>query len=259
MKKISVGLILLLLIVGHAQADTLYVSSYGEFSSDIQDITFGFADNVLERDPVDDLYFNNEFTVPQFDPTLGTLESVSMDWTPSIGFYLSLSTVPGPGTIPGLESLNWLKANATYVNQLVTDTGFPGLFPTTFPSVQLETTSTTTYVGPGDWAPNTSSVSYSDTRGTQSVVFIDPTSISYFEGSGTLSITQILTLNLGEVDGSEGTGVAGLYHGFGQNANTMRLIYEYVPATSVPDASIIILLGSSLGGLVGFGRKKFKE
>ncbi len=170
---------------------------------------------------------NASITIPQFDPSLGTLQSA----------IVTLQAVTGPQLeVFNIGNVAGTGVGSTAVTYTLTGNGV-NLFTVTSSGLQ----SVTVGGSPGDISSST------------------PTT-TFFDVSGALgSLTDPILFTLNEsftISGTNETPEASLAFGGTASSNfAVSIAYDYVPAAAVPEPMSFAMLGSGLIGLVALRRR----
>ncbi|MFW2542146.1 choice-of-anchor E domain-containing protein [Primorskyibacter sp. 2E107] len=224
MKSIALAVVVVAgLAAGAAQAAT------ATYSGSVASTSTNWSDSVL---------------LTQFDPLLGTLDSVSLSLTGSVDGDANAESLDGAPAVITLSLSATITASVA---------GFPGLSVDVNP-LSSSIFNATSFDGTIDFG-GTSGVSYSGLTASDSDTSVFTSGLSPFIGNGTFS------LDLSAVGASSGSGAGNLITQFFTDAGaTASVTYNYTPPISeVPLPAGAPLLIGALGGLALVRRRKAKK
>ncbi len=186
--------------------------------------TFSF--NVLEQT----LPFTESFTLPGFDPALGTLTEVEVIADASVTATVDVLNVTGTDQ----EITNAIAAIPIEV------TGPAGLV--------IDQTLTSGPFSGTALANSTTMLGTGTITGSESATFTDPTALLAFTTNGDLDFTFSADSGL-----FSGTGTPGsvFFGGSGESGGTVTVVYTFIP---IPEPSSLVLVG--LGGVALLAGRK---
>lgn len=199
-------------------------------------LTISFSDSV----PVQGTDFTDSVTVPKFDPTLGTLTSITFTLDGDVSGTAQFENRDGAATITmTLAALLELQRPDTSV--IVQSS------PSSFTSDVV-----TAYDGTTDFG-GTSGRTHTGLLGSALVSAASPPPASDLTLFTATFLGETITLPVTATATSTGSGTGRMVFAFDTFAGAdITVEYTYEPTTRVPEPSSLLLLGISMLGLVGY-------